>query len=248
MAFLDVMASGLGAVVLLFLIVKHHAGTAVEPEAGAAAGAAEAGTPATLAGRIDEAQRRRRRMEERRALEIRAGERRERREEADRARLADVEREIERSRARNAALRKEVEVIDPDRADDIIEDIRVGEEDYLLGLKVEGRRIAILIDRSASMTDEQLIDIIVRKIRPDAEKRRGPKWRRAFPNRRPPMPATRRPLQRRRGKSRKRRHSWPGCGPGGRPCGPLSRKRRSDGPHPWKHPARTRSPDHCNRG
>ena len=187
MAFLDVMACGLGAVVLLFLIVKHHAGTAVEPESGAAAGAAEAGTAAalrkeaeTLAGRIDEAQRRRRRMEERRALEIRAGERRERREEADRARLADVEREIERSRARNAALRKEVEAIDPDRADDVIEETREGEEDYLLGLKVEGRRIAILIDRSASMTDERLIAVISRKIRPDAEKRRGPKWRRAL--------------------------------------------------------------------
>ena len=48
-----------------------------------------------------------------------------------------------------------------------------GEEDYLLGLKVEGRRIAILIDRSASMTDERLIDIIRRKVRTDAEKRAG---------------------------------------------------------------------------
>ena len=185
MAFLDVMACGLGAAVLLFLIVKHHAGTAVEPEAGV--GAAEAGTLAalrkeaeTLAGRIDEAQRRRHRMKERREREIRAGERRERRAEADRARLADVEREIERSRARNEALRKEVEAIDPDRADDVIEEVRGGEEDYLLGLEVEGRRIAILVDRSASMTDERLIDVIARKIRPDAEKRRGPKWRRTL--------------------------------------------------------------------
>ena len=34
MAFLDVMACGLGAAILLFLIVKHHTEAAVEPDAG----------------------------------------------------------------------------------------------------------------------------------------------------------------------------------------------------------------------
>ena len=186
MAFLDVMACGLGAVVLLFLIVKHHAGTAVEPEAGDGTAAGAEALAAlreeaeTLAGQIEEAQRHRRQSRERRDREIRAGERRKRQEEADRARLAEIEHGIERAQARNAALRSEVEAIDPDRADDVIEDVRDGEEDYLLGLKVEGRRIALLIDRSASMTDERLIDVIARKIRPDAEKKQGPKWRRTL--------------------------------------------------------------------
>ena len=79
-----------------------------------------------------------------------------------------------------AALRRRVESIEPHRAADVIEDVRGGEEDYLLGLKVEGRRIAILMDRSASMTDERLIDIIRRKVLTDAEKRDGPKWRRTL--------------------------------------------------------------------
>ena len=178
-AFLDVMACGLGAAILLFLIVKHHAGAAVEPDSVERA-AANAETLAalraeaeTLAGRIERAQRE---VAQRTAREDDA----ERRRAADRARLAEIEREIERAQAANAALRRRVESIEPHRTDDVIEDVRGGEEEYLLGLRVEGRRIAILIDRSASMTDERLIDIIRRKVRTDAEKRDGPKWRRTL--------------------------------------------------------------------
>ena len=176
-AFLDVMACGLGAAILLFLIVKHHAGAAVEPDTVERA-AADAETLATLraeaetlAGRIERAQRE---IAQRTEREDDA----ERRRAADRTRLADLERQIERAQAANAALRRRVESVEPRRTDDIIEDVRGGEEEYLLGLRVEGRRIAILIDRSASMTDERLIDIVRRKVRTDAEKRDGPKWRR----------------------------------------------------------------------
>lgn len=183
MAFLDVMACGLGAAILLFLIVKHHTGTAVEPDAGERAAAGEEALTAlrqeaeTLAGRIEEAERESR---ERRDGQVRTEPSDASREDADRARLAGIERAIGRERARNAALRNEVESIDPDRAGDVVEDVQNGEEEYLLGLEVEGRRIAILIDRSASMTDERLIDVITRKVRPDAEKKRGPKWRRTL--------------------------------------------------------------------
>jgi len=182
-AFLDVMACGLGAAVLLFLIVKHHTEAAVEPDAGVGA-AAEMETLAALreeaqalAERIERA---RREIEARRARETRRSASGERANDAARARLAEIEREIERARARNAALRERVESIEPHRTTDVVEDVRGGEEEYLLGLRVEGRRIAILVDRSASMTDERLIDIIARKVRTDAEKRRGPKWRRTL--------------------------------------------------------------------
>ena len=183
MAFLDVMACGLGAAILLFLIVKHHTGTAVEPDAGERAAAGEEALAAlrqeaeTLAGRIEEAERESR---ERRDGQARTEPSDASRKDADRARLAGIERAIGRERARNAALRNEVESIDPDRAGDVVEDVQNGEEKYLLGLRVEGRRIAILIDRSASMTDERLIDVITRKVRPDAEKKQGPKWRRTL--------------------------------------------------------------------
>lgn len=178
-AFLDVMACGLGAAVLLFLIVKHHAGAAVEPDsveraaANAEILAALREEAETLSGRIERAQREAAHRAER---EDDA----QRRRAEDRARLTEIEREIERAQAANAALRRRVESIEPHQADDVIEDVRGGEEEYLLGLRVEGRRIAILVDRSASMTDERLIDIIRRKVRTDPEKRDGPKWRRTL--------------------------------------------------------------------
>ena len=182
-AFLDVMACGLGAAILLFLIVKHHTEAAVEPDTAERAATEEQALTAlreeaqTLAERIERALRER---ESRRAQEIREAASGESEEDAARARLAEIERDIERAQARNAALRERVESIEPRQTTDVIEDVRGGEEDYLLGLKVEGRRIAILIDRSASMTDERLIDIIARKVRTDAEKRKGPKWRRTL--------------------------------------------------------------------
>ena len=182
MAFLDVMACGLGAAILLFLIVKHHTEAAVEPDAGERGAAATETLAAlrqeaqALAERIAQALRE---SEARRVQEARAASA-ESAADAARARLVEIEREIELARARNAALRERVESIEPHQAADVIEDVRGGEENYLLGLKVEGRRIAILVDRSASMTDERLIDIIARKVRADADKRRGPKWRRTL--------------------------------------------------------------------
>ena len=66
------------------------------------------------------------------------------------------------------------------KKEDLVEDDRGGEENYLIGLKVEGARIAVLIDSSASMTDEALIDIIKRKNGSAAGKKQGPKWQRTI--------------------------------------------------------------------
>ena len=66
----------------------------------------------------------------------------------------------------------------PAQKADVVQSDQGGEEEYLLGLKVEGRRIAFLIDTSASMTDENLIDIIKRKSGSDQDKMNGPKWKR----------------------------------------------------------------------
>ena len=59
---------------------------------------------------------------------------------------------------------------------DLIQDDRGGEENYLIGLKVEGQRIVLLVDSSASMTDEKLLNIIKRKNSSIQNKKQGPKW------------------------------------------------------------------------
>ena len=73
-------------------------------------------------------------------------------------------------------LKSSVEKTESKKTSDVILDEVVGEEEYLIGMKVEGERVAILIDHSASMMDEKLVNIVMRKIRNDAHRKKGPKW------------------------------------------------------------------------
>lgn len=50
---------------------------------------------------------------------------------------------------------------------------------YVTGLALKGRRIAILLDSSASMLDSTVVNVLRLRNLPDAEKRRSAKWRRA---------------------------------------------------------------------
>ncbi|HEY7821052.1 MAG TPA: VWA domain-containing protein [Vicinamibacteria bacterium] len=54
-----------------------------------------------------------------------------------------------------------------------------GDRQYLTGLKVGGRRILILVDRSASMLDDDIVNIVRRRNLSDAVKLRSAKWRQA---------------------------------------------------------------------
>ncbi|MGB5247099.1 MAG: hypothetical protein WBM54_10925 [Woeseia sp.] len=54
-----------------------------------------------------------------------------------------------------------------------------GDRQYLTGLKVGGERILVLVDSSASMLDERIINIIRRRNMSDAVKLRSRKWRQA---------------------------------------------------------------------
>jgi len=64
------------------------------------------------------------------------------------------------------------------KKDDVVKNDQGGEENYIMGIRVEGRKIVFLVDSSASMTDEKLIQIIRRKNSSESEKKRGPKWKR----------------------------------------------------------------------
>ncbi len=55
-----------------------------------------------------------------------------------------------------------------------------GQQEYLIGLEIKGKKVAILLDASASMTDEELIDIIKRKTQSDKNIKKGPKWQRTI--------------------------------------------------------------------
>ena len=55
-----------------------------------------------------------------------------------------------------------------------------GDRQYLTGLKVGGKRVLILIDASASMLDETIVNVIRRRNMDSAQKRSAPKWKRTL--------------------------------------------------------------------
>ncbi len=177
-AFLDVMACGLGAAILLFLIVKHHTGAPpVIQDAVSYDGEVLAELQQTEASLTEQIKAMAAQIS-RQEAQFEADQQLLDQHKAKQAELIVLELEIAREEAKNTALEKELSQIRPQQTADIVSDQRVGEEDYLIGLKVAGERIAILLDRSASMTDARLVDIITRKLGSDVQKRQGPKWNR----------------------------------------------------------------------
>ena len=55
-----------------------------------------------------------------------------------------------------------------------------GNREYLTGIQLGGHRILILLDASASMLDETIVNVIRRRNMDDAAKRRSAKWRQAL--------------------------------------------------------------------
>ena len=170
LAFLDIMSCGLGAVVLVFMLVKHNVGNApVETD--------------LLTGDVQRLELQQAELEQ--TLEQLQNVSQSEAEKIAqlRAKLAQLKQSLSQKelslvqkKDQLAALKNDISSRPIAQKEDLVEDDRGGEENYLMGLKVEGARIAVLIDSSASMTDETLLDIIKRKNGPAADKKRGPKW------------------------------------------------------------------------
>lgn len=173
LAFLDIMSCGLGAVVLVFMLVKHNVGNVpIETD--------------LLTADVQRLELQHEELQQT-LLTLKNISQSEAEKVAKlRAKLALLEQSLsqkelslEQKKAQLAALKKDISTRPIAQKEDLIEDDRGGEENYLMGLKVEGRRIAVLLDSSASMTDEALLEIIKRKNGSAAQKKSGPKWLRA---------------------------------------------------------------------
>jgi hypothetical protein len=164
------MACGLGAAILVFMLVKHNVSSpAVETDL-------LTGDVQTLELRkeglrqhLDELQNVSRSDTEKIArLQARLTEIKQT--------LTQKEISVKQKKEELSALKRDIASRPLAQKEDLIEDDRGGEENYLMGLRVEGRRIAILVDSSASMTDETLLEIIKRKNGSSLGKQQGPKW------------------------------------------------------------------------
>lgn len=174
LAFLDVMACGLGAIILILMLVKFNATTDVPSD------------------EIDRLQQELNALESNSAALQVSIIQTSKKISAESSSLAQIQQRVAQltvqknatqqslnnKKAVLADVEKSVAAAAPLQADDNVSLQGVGEETYLLGLKVEGKHIGVLIDASASMTDEKLIDIIRRKISSDNKKQSAAKWRR----------------------------------------------------------------------
>jgi hypothetical protein len=188
LSFLDIMACGFGAVVLLFLIVKHQASAVVEvPQVDMSAEVSR------LEEEIVEAQKnlvalRNTMSEVDERLVITQGrssrvlDEVKRVEEATSDQISSAqEQRIEQLKAelkRLEAEKKQLQAQKP-KGPDIRTVVGEGSREYLTGLRMGGNRILILLDTSASMLDETIVNIIRRRNMDDAVKRRSRKWRQA---------------------------------------------------------------------
>ena len=104
----------------------------------------------------------------------------------DQETVAEIEA-VERLQSDIKSLEEEVArlIKAAEEEEDEGEKIRTFDEDgqgarqYLTGLKLDGTRTLILVDRSASMLDDTIVNIIIRRNLDEEEKLRSVKWRQA---------------------------------------------------------------------
>ncbi len=167
-AFIDVMSCGLGALMLILILAKYKT-ELPEDQSNA--------LDAELAQLQGQNQKKGQSVDELQA-QISA-------RNADLAglvgRLQSVRDDVAAQKALNESLRKQAGDLEEQAAAQNPAPIPISGErlqNYLLGLRVEGEKIVMLIDSSASMADERLIDIIKYKVSSRAKRSRAPKWRR----------------------------------------------------------------------
>ncbi len=174
LAFLDIMSCGLGAVILVFMLVKTNVDD----------------TASTTNSEVEKLQSDISRLSELENEKLKnlndlssSLDNEIKKQNALKSQLASIrsknETESQQIKSLNQDLEKlknSIKDIEVKKQSDLVQTEVINEENYLLGLKVEGGRIAILVDSSASMTHEKLIDIIKVKNGSDQEKKNADKW------------------------------------------------------------------------
>ncbi len=192
LSFLDIMSCGFGAVVLLFLIIKHNVDHIEPVRAPATELSSEVklleeeirdgrenlaqlrNTIAEVDREIVTAEGRARRIME----EIRdtSGRLEELSSEAQTTEIEKLKEDIRRMEEQKKRLEAETE----ETGRDVRTFVGEGNRQYLTGLRMDGRRTLILLDASASMLDDTIVNIIRRRNMSDEKKRESPKWRQAL--------------------------------------------------------------------
>ena len=194
LAFLDIMFCGFGAVVLLVLIINSNALKQRKEVFDDLRGEVDRLEREVETGEKNLVEIRNSSEETEKELVITRGEGREvlatveqtRQELADargatRARKAHVkalESDLKALEAREKAMGLQA-AASMERGRNVHRFTGDGHRQYLTGLKLGGRRVLILLDRSASMLDSSIVNVIRRRNMKAADKRVAPKWKQA---------------------------------------------------------------------
>ena len=177
LAFLDVMACGLGAVILILVVLKQQAppDTPPQPEPIVSAEQAEADLNnlqnelAALLAAQDTAK-----GDLTKQQQIVA---------AINTAIQKIKNDLASANTQDAALDQAIASAKNTLAQqqtepppDAIDTVRTTQPQYLVGLKVTGKKIVILLDRSASMTARHLVKVVQYKAGPGTARQRAEKW------------------------------------------------------------------------
>jgi hypothetical protein len=193
-SFIDCICCGLGAIILLFVVVNSQNTAQRQRVTEALSSETNRWEQEVLEGRRDLVQARNTLDEI--STELAASEGLSRKIlqtfSAKRLELADRDKQTLASREHVNALKADLKSLEEDvkrlqagakREEELGRNLRPfpgqGDRQYLTGLKMGGQRILILVDASASMLDETVVGVIRRRNMSSAEKLRAPKWRQA---------------------------------------------------------------------
>ncbi len=190
LSFLDIMSCGFGAVALIFLIIKHDVSNQnlIENEEllaevnllhedirdGEEGLVRARNTLSALDQRLAEAKG----LATRITQDIELS--RSRIEDLIADQSQDSIESLEEQVRQLQSKKDELEKIDQERGNDARQYVGQGNRQYLTGMKFGGANILILIDASASMLDDSIVNVIRRRNMPDDVKRNARKWQRAL--------------------------------------------------------------------
>ena len=183
LSFLDIMSCGLGAAVLLFLIIVHRSEKTMEVAEDLSAETSLL-EEEILQGQENLARIRNTISEVDDSLADARGLARQIQEEIDRL-LGEIdllgpsaEDEVSRIQEQIAQLEQQKQALENENRNGnrVREFVGEGDRQYLTGLKLGGNHVLILVDSSASMLDETIVNVIRRRNRPDDVKLASEKW------------------------------------------------------------------------
>ncbi len=170
LAFLDIMSCGLGAIILVFMLIKQNVNdssievTHLEKDIE------------QLNKKKQAAQQQLNSIQAQLAENTKARQAARQTNQTAKSILAKANSTVTTMASELESLKSEIKTIKVLKKDDLVATKNTNEENYLIGLKVEGKKIAILVDHSASMTHEKLIDIIKTKNGSAQSKQQTEKW------------------------------------------------------------------------